>query len=101
MKMENYIRKRLRDGTISVCKTAILRLRLYNSRLRLFLGKHKSPWTGLYVIVKVLPFGVLIFKNNKGQVFKVNGSRLKQYWGCEISYPHSFITLVDATSCDA
>ena len=32
---------------------------LFNSRLRLFLGKRKSRWSGLFEITKVLPYGAV------------------------------------------
>ena len=52
---------------------------LYNSRLKLFLGKLKSRWSGLYTVVAVTPFGVVTLKTNYGDKFKVNGQRLKHY----------------------
>ena len=35
---------------------------LYNSRLKLFPGKLKSRWSGLYTIVVVTPFGAMTLK---------------------------------------
>ena len=52
---------------------------LYNSRLKLFLGKLKSRWSGPYTIVAVTPFGAVTLKTNAGDEFKVNGQRLKHY----------------------
>ena len=52
---------------------------LYNSRLKLFPGKLKSKWSGLFKVVKVHPYGAIEISNNKGEVFKVNGHRLKPY----------------------
>ena len=52
---------------------------LYNSRLILFSGKLKSRWTGPFKVVKVYPHGVVVLANAKGQIFKVNGHRLKPY----------------------
>ena len=54
---------------------------LYNSRLKLFLGKLKSRWSGPYTVVVVTPFGVETLKSNFGDEFKVNGQRLKHYLG--------------------
>ena len=54
---------------------------LYNSRLKLFLGKLKSRWSGPYTILSVTPFGVVTLKENSGKEFKVNGQRLKHYMG--------------------
>ena len=45
----------------------------FNSRLRLFLGKLKSRWSGPFEITQVLPYGgVKIMHLEKG-TFKVNG----------------------------
>ena len=46
---------------------------LYNSRLKLFPGKHKSRWSGPYPVVIVTPFGVVTLKTNYGDEFIVNG----------------------------
>ena len=54
---------------------------LYNSRLKLFSGKHKSRWSGPYAVVVVTPFGAVTLKTNYGEEFKVNGQRLKHYLG--------------------
>jgi len=54
---------------------------LYNTRLRLFLGKLKSRWLGPYSVTSVSSQGVVeIYHPEKGQ-FKVNGNRLKPYFG--------------------
>ena len=52
---------------------------LFNSRLRLFPGKLKSRWSGQFQVKKVYPFGAIEVANNEGQIFKVNGQRLKHY----------------------
>ena len=52
---------------------------LYNSRLRLFPRMLKSRWTGPFKVVKVYPHGAIDLANAKGQIFKVNGHRLKPY----------------------
>ena len=46
---------------------------LYNSKLKLFLGKLKSRWSGPYTVVASTPFGVVTLKTNSGNEFKVNG----------------------------
>ena len=53
---------------------------LYNSRLRIFPGKLKSKWSGLYTVIEVTLFGVVTLKSNSGNEFKVIGQRLKHYW---------------------
>ncbi|XP_058745883.1 uncharacterized protein LOC131618732 [Vicia villosa] len=54
---------------------------LYNSRLKLFLGKLRSKWSGPFVVHKVFPYGAVEIKNQaNGDIFKVNGQRLKPYF---------------------
>ena len=58
---------------------------LYNSRLRLFPGKLKSRWSGPFIVHKVYSHGAVELKAEKSnRIFKVNGQRLKHYWGREI-----------------
>ena len=52
---------------------------LYSSRLKLFLGKLKSRWSGPYTVIAVTPFGAVTLKTNSGDEFKVNDQRLKHY----------------------
>ena len=52
---------------------------LFNSRLRLFPGKLKSRWSGPFKVVKVYPHGAVEICNDNGDIFKVNGQRLKAY----------------------
>ncbi|XP_058764184.1 uncharacterized protein LOC131637603 [Vicia villosa] len=53
---------------------------LFNSRLKLFPGKLKSRWSGSFVVTKVFPHGAVEVKNpSNGDIFKVNGQRLKPY----------------------
>ena len=54
---------------------------LYNSRLKLFLGKHQSRWSGPYTVTAVTPFRVVTLRTYPGNEFKVNGQRLKHYLG--------------------
>ena len=56
-------------------------LLLYNSRLRLFLGKLKSKWTGPYLITQLFPHGVVELETKEGVRFKVNGQQIKLYFG--------------------
>ena len=51
---------------------------LYNSCLKLFLGKLRSRWDGPYVVLELFDGGsVLISDIKSGREFKVNGHRLK------------------------
>ncbi|XP_071926164.1 uncharacterized protein [Coffea arabica] len=52
---------------------------LFNSRLRLFLGKLKSRWSGPFEVTQVFPYGAVEIKGKNGSPFKVNGQRLKPY----------------------
>nr|XP_043633090.1 uncharacterized protein LOC122604268 [Erigeron canadensis] len=51
---------------------------LFNSRLKLFVGKLKSKWAGPFVVTKVTLHGAVEIKNlDGGEPFMVNGQRLK------------------------
>ena len=53
---------------------------LYNSRLHLFPGKLKSKWSGPFIVKHVYPYGAINIENPRdGDVFKVNGQRLKPF----------------------
>ncbi|XP_017228611.1 uncharacterized protein LOC108203918 [Daucus carota subsp. sativus] len=55
---------------------------LYNSRLRLFPGKLKSRWSGPFTVKKVFPHGAIeIYETTPEESFKVNGQRVKPYFG--------------------
>ena len=58
---------------------------LYNSILKLFLGKLKSRWSGPYVVITSTLFGAVILKDEYGNEFKVNGQILKHYLGGSIN----------------
>ncbi|XP_058726837.1 uncharacterized protein LOC131598235 [Vicia villosa] len=54
---------------------------LFNSRLKLFLGKLKSRRSGPFLVHKVFPHGAVELKNQaNGDTFKMNGQRLKSYY---------------------
>ena len=52
---------------------------LFNTRLKLFLGKLKSRRMRPYKITKVFPFGAVEVTHPDKGTFKVNGKRLKLY----------------------
>ena len=54
---------------------------LYNSRLHLFLSKLRSKWSGPFKVNRVFENGEVELKGEKGELFKVNGQRLKHYFG--------------------
>ncbi|XP_057760544.1 uncharacterized protein LOC130980919 [Arachis stenosperma] len=59
---------------------------LYNSRLRLMLGKLRSRWEGPYRVKKVEPYGVFHLSHpSSSKLIKVNGHRLKLYYGKKVT----------------
>ncbi|XP_022892939.1 uncharacterized protein LOC111407581 [Olea europaea var. sylvestris] len=54
---------------------------LFNSRLKLFSGKLRSRWSGPFTIVQVFPHGAVEVAHETKGTFKLNGQRLKAYWG--------------------
>nr|GEW27953.1 reverse transcriptase domain-containing protein [Tanacetum cinerariifolium] len=57
------------------------RVLLFNSRLKIFSGKLKSCWSGPFTISQVYPYGTVELSQPDGPNFKVNGHRLKHYFG--------------------
>nr|GEU37175.1 reverse transcriptase domain-containing protein [Tanacetum cinerariifolium] len=60
------------------------RVLLFNSRLKIFLGKIKTRWSGPFTITQVFPYGTVELFQTDGPNFKVNGYRLKPYFGEDI-----------------
>ncbi|GJZ32202.1 reverse transcriptase domain-containing protein [Tanacetum coccineum] len=54
---------------------------LFNLRLKIFFGKFKSCSSGPFTIVQVFPYGTVELSQNSRPNFKVNGHRLKHYFG--------------------
>nr|GEZ86768.1 reverse transcriptase domain-containing protein [Tanacetum cinerariifolium] len=59
---------------------------LFNSRLKIFLGKLKTRWYRHFTITKVFPYGTVELSQPDGPNFKVNGHRVKHYFGGDV--PH-------------
>ncbi|GJY59294.1 reverse transcriptase domain-containing protein [Tanacetum coccineum] len=57
------------------------RVLLFNSRLKIFSGKLKTRWSGPFTITKVFPYGTIELSQPDGLNFKVNGHRVKHYFG--------------------
>ncbi|GJX36401.1 reverse transcriptase domain-containing protein [Tanacetum coccineum] len=57
---------------------------LFNSRLKIFSGKLKSRWSGPFTIAHVYPYGTVELSQTDGPNFKVNGHRLKHYFGGDV-----------------
>nr|GEU50849.1 reverse transcriptase domain-containing protein [Tanacetum cinerariifolium] len=60
------------------------RVLLFNSCLKIFSGKLKTHWTGPFTIAQVFPYGTVELSQTDGPNFKVNGHRLKHYFGGDI-----------------
>ncbi|GJS53243.1 reverse transcriptase domain-containing protein [Tanacetum coccineum] len=86
--------KRLHDSKI---KNRVFnigdRVLLFNSRLKIFSGKLKSRWNGPFTITRVFPYGTVELSQANGPNFKVNGHRVKHYFGGNI--PH-----LDCPDCE-
>ncbi|GJS00858.1 reverse transcriptase domain-containing protein [Tanacetum coccineum] len=54
---------------------------LFNSRLKIFLGKLKTRWSDPFTITEVFPYGTAKLSHSDGSNFKVNCHRLKHYFG--------------------
>nr|GEZ39983.1 reverse transcriptase domain-containing protein [Tanacetum cinerariifolium] len=74
--------KKLHDAKI---KTRIFnvgdQVLLFNSRLKIFLGKLKSRWSGPFIISNIYPYRTTKLVHPDGCSFKVNCHRLKHYHG--------------------
>ncbi|XP_022866902.1 uncharacterized protein LOC111386672 [Olea europaea var. sylvestris] len=66
---------------------------LYNSRLKLFAGKLRSRWSSPYTITQIFPYGAVEITHDSKRTFKVNGQRLKYYWGDDFSKEKSTVHL--------
>nr|GEW04398.1 reverse transcriptase domain-containing protein [Tanacetum cinerariifolium] len=77
--------KRLHDSKI---KDRIFnigdRVLLFNSRLKIFSGKLKTRWSRPFTITYVFPYGTIELSQTDRPNFKVNGHRLKHYFGEDI-----------------
>nr|GEX56339.1 hypothetical protein [Tanacetum cinerariifolium] len=77
--------KRLHDSKIKDRVFNISdRVLLFNSRLKIFFGKLKSRWSGPFSISQVYPYGTVELSQPDGPNFKVNGHRLKHYFGEDV-----------------
>nr|GEX85384.1 reverse transcriptase domain-containing protein [Tanacetum cinerariifolium] len=57
---------------------------LFNSRLKIFSGKLKTRWSRPFTITQVFLYGTVELSQTEGPNFKVNGHRLKHYFGEDI-----------------
>ncbi|GJY36930.1 reverse transcriptase domain-containing protein [Tanacetum coccineum] len=54
---------------------------LFNSRLKIISRKLKTRWSGPFPITQVFPYGTIELSQPDGPNFKVNGHRVKHYFG--------------------
>ncbi|KAL5550722.1 hypothetical protein UlMin_000898 [Ulmus minor] len=84
--------KRIHPRNFEVGQQALL----FNSRLMLFPGKLKSCWSRLFRIAQSFPFGAVELEDEKyGRKFKVNGQRIKHYFGGEVDRQQDAMPLHD------
>nr|GEX71223.1 reverse transcriptase domain-containing protein [Tanacetum cinerariifolium] len=60
------------------------RVLLFNSRLKIFSGKLKTRWSGPFTIAEVFPYGTVELSQANRPNFKVNGHRVKHYFGGDV-----------------
>nr|GEV10636.1 hypothetical protein [Tanacetum cinerariifolium] len=77
--------KKLHDSKIknrifNVCD----RVLFFNSHVKIFSGKLKTRWSGPFTITKVFPYGTVKISQPEGPNFKVNGHRVKHYFGGDV-----------------
>nr|GEV45480.1 reverse transcriptase domain-containing protein [Tanacetum cinerariifolium] len=60
------------------------RVLLFNSRLNIFSGKLNTHWSGPFTITQVFHYGTVELSQTDGLNFKMNGHRLKHYFGEDI-----------------
>nr|GEX86237.1 retrovirus-related Pol polyprotein [Tanacetum cinerariifolium] len=59
---------------------------LFNPRLKIFSGKLKTRWSGLFTITQVFLYVTLELSQLSGPNFKVNGNRVKHYFRGDIPF---------------
>nr|GEX04886.1 reverse transcriptase domain-containing protein [Tanacetum cinerariifolium] len=55
-----------------------------SGQVEIFSGKLKSRWSGPFTIAKVFPYGTVELSQANGPNFKVNGHRIKHYFGGDV-----------------
>nr|GEX04032.1 reverse transcriptase domain-containing protein [Tanacetum cinerariifolium] len=77
--------KKLHDSKIKNCIFNVGdEVLLFNSHLKIFSGKLKTRWSGPFTITCVFPYGIIKLSQPNGLNFKVNGHRVKHYFGGDI-----------------
>ncbi|GKB14183.1 reverse transcriptase domain-containing protein [Tanacetum coccineum] len=60
------------------------RVLLFNSHLKIFSRKLKTRWSGPFTITKIFPYETIKLSQPDGPNFKVNGHRVKHYFGGDL-----------------
>nr|GFA47808.1 reverse transcriptase domain-containing protein [Tanacetum cinerariifolium] len=82
--------KKIHDSKIKNCVFNVGdRVLLFNSRLKILSGKLKTRWTRSFTVAQVIRYGTVKLSQTYGPNFKVNGHRLKHYFGGDI--PHMVV----------
>nr|GEY24817.1 reverse transcriptase domain-containing protein [Tanacetum cinerariifolium] len=77
--------KRIHDSKIKNCVFNVGdQVLLFNSRLKIFSGKLKTRWSRPFTIAKVFPYCTVELSQANGPNFKVNGHRIKHYFGGDV-----------------
>nr|GEX75467.1 reverse transcriptase domain-containing protein [Tanacetum cinerariifolium] len=77
--------KKIHDSKIKNCVFNVGdRVLLFDYRLKIFSRKLKTLWTGPFIVSYVFPYGTIELSQADGPNFKVNGHRLKHYFGGDI-----------------
>ncbi|GJR54387.1 hypothetical protein Tco_1404908 [Tanacetum coccineum] len=80
--MKKWHDSRLRGDNNFTARDKVL---LFNSRFRLHLGKLKSKWSGPFTVKTMYPYEAVEITDKNNFSFKVNGHRLKKYYGGSIN----------------
>nr|GEZ90607.1 reverse transcriptase domain-containing protein [Tanacetum cinerariifolium] len=71
---------KIKDSVLNIGNNVLL----FNSRLKIFSGKLKTHWYGPFTISHVFSYGTVELSQTDEPNFKVNGHRLKHYFGEDI-----------------
>nr|GEZ41259.1 reverse transcriptase domain-containing protein [Tanacetum cinerariifolium] len=81
-KMKKIHDSKIKNRIFNVCD----RVLLFHSRLKVFSRKLKTRWSRPFTIIKVFRYGTVELSQPNGPNFKVNGHRMKHYFGGDV--PH-------------
>nr|GFA58450.1 reverse transcriptase domain-containing protein [Tanacetum cinerariifolium] len=77
--------KKLHDSKIKNCIFNVGdQVLLFNFHLKIFSRKLKTHWSGPFTITRIFPYGTIELSQPNGLNFKVNGHRVKHYFGGDV-----------------